>query len=637
MSIAFEAPFEISYLMHNEELITANKNFMKIGLTSGQIKNPYIFELTINNLGKRFNNEARIELIKDLAHLLCNSSLFLTTFTEMANEVVQPMFELADFYEDVNLRQIHKLLLFNLMKSNQPNVWNFVRGSPFYQLQLLNDLLDYCIINYLPLDDKLGSQRLMQYIRLVNASEDLILKDPNIFKSDEIKQTICKLLLLLNKADMLYISLPTTSLFDERSVLTFEREQAMKLHWNTLEKSDILREGGIIRILLKLILFSIKFDATTVSITFLKYLLFRDKNSKKIIKQIAKIEKGKVHNPKKGKKVKYNAFDVFLKRDPEKMKSYNSVCDFYLKKVIWNEHSLLDSCKINKSVQQFPKDRSIFEQRSFLFLFILSQLFQLAHFELLDIENYLQIEKIDIAKTKEFYLTKMKALSEKYNCIVKLISEILNNKEDIPTILKTDCDIFFDGKVTQYERHFIKGNDLKLGTIYSTLNSLIFDKETHKISHIFIEEEKKVDSIVLKDNYAATSEVPKNENKENEDIIKRQHIGLEKFRSNWKSFIDSVLESLKNPEANFSFLILLLSEKHISLIQPYLHFLTTHNFNTIDYLITNKLDLNKKSMALQRNENQEYTKFFKDFAERIRNRFCYLSVHFDKIGITHKF
>ena len=610
MSAVFEVPFQISYFAGEEEPIKTNREYLQYALNPGKvekiIKNPFIYENIIKHFCFNFSKDAQKELIKDQAKLIQDSSMFLSTITEFPN-IIQLIFDLSEFNSDPSLLQIYTKLLFHLMKTQQPNVWNYVKGKPNYQLSLLNNLLEFCINTYVPIDDKTGTQRIMQIIKFVYCSEDLVIKDPNILNSEEFKQVIGRLLLLLNKADLLYISLPTLTLFDERSIITEEREQVMKLHWNNIKDTTaIMREGGILRVLLKLIFFVIKFDDTpsTVSCTFLKYLLLRDKESKNKIKQIVKI--GTEKKQKQSHRIKYNAIDIILRKDPEKLKAYNASTEFFLKKVIWNENSILDNLKVNKSIQQYPKEKSLFEQNTLLIMFIISQVFQIAHYELLGISNYKELKKIDITQNLSQYLTGHTKITAKYTNIINLITEIL--KEEILSLLKNDIDILLNGCKGKYEAHFVNTSELNLETVYTFLDSLNENKQTHEI--YWMQKEEGLADVEGKS---------------------KQKEGIEKFLSSWKGFIDSIHESLKKADAHLCLLNLLLNQKQIGLILPYLHFITTQNLKTIDNIITNKLILRKQSMAVLRNE-QEFIKFFRDFEDRIRDRFCYLSVHLDKMG-----
>lgn len=601
----------MSYFAGTENPFQANKEYLKSDSTFA-MKNSFIFENITKHFGSNLSKDTQKELINDLAKLIQVNNIFLSAITKISS-VFQPIFELSDYYSDTVLLEIHSILLIQIMNTQPENVWEYVRGCPNYQLSLLNRLLEFCIISFVPIDEKTGPQRIMQYIKFLNTTEDLILKDPSILRTEELKQVISRLLILLNKAGIMYISLPTLALFDERAIITQEREQTMKLHWNAIKDSGtIMREGGILRILLKLIFFLIKFDSTpsTVSCSFLNYLLIKDKDSKKLIKQISKIssEKKKI----KCHRVKYNAIDIFINRkDQEKIKAYNASNEFFLKKVIWNENSLLDNCKINKAIQQFPKEKSIFEQNSYLIMFAISQLLQLAQYELLGIDNYVELQKIDITQILGQYLTGHAKITSKYSNIVNLIKEIL--KDEIWPFLKNDMDILLVGFKGKYERHYLKSNELNLETVYTFLDTVIENKQTHEIAfiqHLDAKEDEKVD----------------------EAAISKQNEELEKFRSSWKGFIDSLHESIKKSDAHLCLINLLLNKKQICLTQPYLHFVTTHNLKTIDILLANKLIFLKKQSVTSTTNGQEIIKFFKDFEDRIRDRFGYLSVHLDKMG-----
>ena len=174
-----------------------------------------ILEFLLKNL-RVFNPEARKELFNDLAILITDKRL-IPELAESSN-LVDIVFELNSFSEgDITLSLLQEeLLSYMLCQSRHAaefaRVCSTLRGKSEYQIHLLNKILEKSTNSTDIFDPNFWSG--LQYISY--AFEDALLTNPDTLKNAEAITMLSKLLLILNKTDLLYISLPKIQLMDER-------------------------------------------------------------------------------------------------------------------------------------------------------------------------------------------------------------------------------------------------------------------------------------------------------------------------------------------------------------------------------------------------------------------------------------
>jgi len=194
---------------------------------------PVILEGLLENL-YLFNGEARRECFKDFEEM-CKDKRLLSEIIESDN-LINSIFALKEFEECnesvVKLQQ--ELLCFMVQK--QSHSADFARicatlpCQSDHQLKLLDSVLDFCIQNLVKSQEPSLPGALLQ---IAYALEDAVIKDPekSLNPPDLIIAVISKLLYLLKKTKLMYISLPIMTLFDERGARDV----------GALVESDILR------------------------------------------------------------------------------------------------------------------------------------------------------------------------------------------------------------------------------------------------------------------------------------------------------------------------------------------------------------------------------------------------------------
>ena len=190
--------------------------------------------------------------------------------------------------------------------------WSYIsfKNSANYQIVILNEILLHFILQ--------GSEKVIDdpqiapiiLIQMLYVIENAVSNDPNLIMTDLFLETFAKLLLLLDTTDLLYIAVPAISLFDERAIITQERENACLAQLDDGRGSfSIVREGGYLRIILKLAFLFWKFDPSENGAggQILGFIIFRDKQHKEMIKQYGKLrditEKGESKEDKTAKKI----------------------------------------------------------------------------------------------------------------------------------------------------------------------------------------------------------------------------------------------------------------------------------------------------------------------------------------------
>lgn len=599
MALAFDQPV---MLIQNfglpEDNFVSLQNKQKSGAL---IKNHLAFELILKSVLSQFKPEAIKEFLKDLSILSAKNDRMMKEILDSTSLQIM-VFELGNPDHDTTIFPIHKNLLLNLLRNsqNQPPSWKYINGTPEYQLELLNEAITFYNFHFVLPSEKQGILASLNYISLTYLMEDILNKDLSILSSQLFLQVFCKLIILLNKADFIYVSLPVIEVFDERFIKVNQ------------ESKNTHREGGILRILLKVAFLLIKNDSslTTVSSNILNYLIFRGKDTKKLIKSIAGIQKDEKlhfeHKKKTQPKNIYNLLDLAFKNDPIKMKQYNATVEFYAKKII----NCIDTNQDSKKAH--PQKKSVFEEGPILLLHIFCELFHLLQFELYGIKTFINFPPGDTLrmKTQQSYETKEKVLSSKFKILAKLVEDIIKSdkNEQLLNIFSIEFEKVIAGLKGKYFLYFPENSEVKLGAVFSSLD--------------------------VEQNLDDDAEKPQ-ENKIPEDaLIKIQQEGFIQFRKLWNNFSQNFTSSIRNSTKSAIsceiLLTLLFKPEHLATIQPYLQFFTTHTFLGLEKSLLhlkNSDTINEK----HKTEKPEERKFFQDLQERIKKKFGNIAVPKDRI------
>jgi len=206
-ALMFGLPF------HSQEFEHETKPILKeIEERAKVISQPLILQGIIEHLSL-FSSEARKEFFKDFAEI-AEMSGFLLEIVEL-DKLVDSIFTLNNYPESNEaVVKLQQQLLCHM--ASQPafsgafaKTCATLPCSSKHQLILLNSVLDFCL--------KLKGNTLLfnVILQITYAIEDVVVKDPSCCLN--LQETLCKLLYLLSKTNLLYVSLPVISLFDKRN------------------------------------------------------------------------------------------------------------------------------------------------------------------------------------------------------------------------------------------------------------------------------------------------------------------------------------------------------------------------------------------------------------------------------------
>ena len=601
MALALDQPMN---LIQNIKLPEDNIVLQSKPKSGALIKNHLAFELILKSAITLFNKEAIKEFLKDLSALLAKDERMMKEIFESVS-LQRMIFELGNPDSETNLFPFHKNLLLNLLRNSQTQQpsWKYINGTPQYQIELLNEAITFYLNHFILPADKNGISASSNYVYLTYFIEDILNRDFGILSSELFLQVFCKLVILLDKADFLYTSLPAIELFDERFVKV--NQEGKHLH----------REGGILRILLKIAFLIIKYDSslTTTSSNILSFLIFRGKEVKKLIKSISGFQKDQklhVENKKKSQpKSKCNMLDIVFKNDPSKMKQFLTINEFYAKKIIINGEANSDSKKSHS-----PK-KSFFEEGSILLMHIFCEIFHLLQFELYGITSFMNFPSGEALrmKTQQLYETKEKPLSPKFKILTKLIDDIVKADKNglLLNIISVEFEKVIAGSKGKFILHYPANSEIKLGAVYSSLD---------------IEPNLEEDAGKL---------VSQENNMQEESLVKIQQEGFNQFRKLWNSFAENFTSSIRNStKLSISCEILisiLFKPEHITIIQPYMQFIATHSLAGLEKFLLSKNHEQNYEKLHNRIEKPEEIKFFQDLQERIKKKFGNIAVPKNRI------
>lgn len=178
------------------------------------IKQPIILEYLFKHLNA-FNSEGKKQFLKDFDILISDKRLI----AEIAdnNNLIDLSFLLMEFGSSPNLQAMLQELLI-LLLCQPGHLPDFVRGcgkicgSAANKLNIVDKILEKVMSGPATMD-------IRQSTALVYSSyllEDAISMEPELLRNPFTTEVLCRLLFVLNKTDLLYISLPSMAIFDER-------------------------------------------------------------------------------------------------------------------------------------------------------------------------------------------------------------------------------------------------------------------------------------------------------------------------------------------------------------------------------------------------------------------------------------
>ena len=283
---------------------------------------------------------------------------------------------------------------------------------------------------------------LIALISSVYLLEDLLVLNPDLYKSKNLLSVLSRLLLVLSRTNTLYFSLPGLALPELQEIAVKPPSGAAEPEptssWGRPDCCKFaLREGGFVRILLSTMLMLIKFDQFedgTYSLAAMKFFVVRDKESKAKLKRCAEFsrvpESLGVKKPKK--KAKYSFLDLlYAHPDVGKSNTNNKLHSGLMEglaKKLGNEHTSVMAHPVGKACKlACMHQTSLFEAGSFQILYLASELIHLTHFELLGIRSYTQFPE-EVSKVLESMSDPTSSLefSPKMKALVDVIAAVLS-------------------------------------------------------------------------------------------------------------------------------------------------------------------------------------------------------------------
>ena len=590
------------------------------------IADPFVFEAILVHMPFNFTDDAAKVIISQLSLLWRGDPLFAKEVSQ-SRRLLQLLFDLDERYDEPSLTNMHRSMLAHLLDSKSQNLWELIRPQLPRELVFITDVIGHFIQHLPEMAEKLVPVFILQ---LCNKFEDSVLQDPGRVNSPEFLQALARLLLVLDKTDLLYVAVPAFPAFDLRLLDSEAEEKAAHVG----EERDA-REGGIVRIVLKLILQCITKgspSAATDACTLLKFYLLRDKEKRRCVKLLAVLPHSstsakKLKKKKKKDQVYYNLLDVALKKNVAKLKFHQSRVEYFAKRVIKGKTSFLDSLNIGskKLTKHCPKDESIFDQGSLLLLYILEQVFQTLHFELLGISSYSELPQTLEGLHQRFEAVNSEVSpSAKFQELVSLLWEIASQygaKEiGLVQLLTTDFEALMHKLRSKMRIYCGKdhGPVAAHGTGTEAVGSYDSSQETSELS----------------EDAKSRPSSSKPDQGQGDLSFVSQETDFGQFILLWSMLVEALMNSMadkKQVVSSYKIMeSLLLKASNIQVVQRFGHVCIAHALSRFDFLVSQSLSRAQTlPFPVLKTEDQQ---IYKELETRVRDKFCYVGIHTEKIG-----
>lgn len=353
-----------------------------------------------------------------------------------------------------------------------------------------------------------------------------------------------------------------------------------------------MREGGFVRILLKILFLCSKLDRTSNVLTLLRYYLLRDKSSWKAIKQTITTKNYK------HKCQKYNVLDLVVAQKPEAVALHRSVSEKFAASVLENNIGLLHSVKVAKKV--VGRGRSVFEEPGFVWLHAVTNLIELIYFQGLE-----DSEAPGAAEESEGRVD----LENVDKALISLLEDVLKYVVNfsLEDTMKEMLEALAEKCEAHYKSYFPTNPEL-LVHCYNFINRIHLNKKDNAFVYSSDTEEKKC---VL-------------------DIAVHE-LGFKNFRSCLKTWLGDLFMVIKSePSKLFTNVI---DNSYLKALHPYFILITENNFKVIDTLIRNKVYASSFDlMGNLYNYREELQKFCGELQESIYEKFGHISIPKKKMG-----
>lgn len=388
-------------------------------------KSKSLFTFMLKQASQRFTKEANEELI----HILQSEEQNLKK-TIQSEDTMKCILAIPEITENQTLERIQSCLWHNISPAC-PHLWQYLHASPGHKLSVLHSALASARGSV----EKEEPSTALRCIDFAYALEDIYEKS---FVDSKLDKTFIKnlalLLLFANEAQLLYSSMPPWKIFDNRAICAAKKGAVQEI------------EGGILRILLKLVLIACK-QKHAAAYSMLRFIISRKQGDKEAIKRLLDSSDENLKSEKKEvkeKKEKNNMMGI-LSRKEEVILQLQLRNSFISKKVIEERFTLLSECRV-KSQALNPNTENFFMTPQTLTLYLVVSLLQLIYFEVFQVDSHSKFPQTE-KELNNFREAKEAPLTENYASLIKILKEVMwKQKEErvkriLDIYLKTDGDV----------------------------------------------------------------------------------------------------------------------------------------------------------------------------------------------------
>ena len=395
-------------------------------------KTKFLLHFLLQQAPQRFTPEANTDIVRMLQR-----EEKITKKIISSEDTMSLILGMSEAMESKELQGMQGFL-WNYLCSECPHLWKYLAGSPLYKLNVLCDALNFT-------KKAIEAKDINTTLRCIDFSYALEDIYEEHFASSSIPElfliALCKLLLYVNKAQLLYTSMPPWKVNESRTIQLLKKD------------SNQEREGGILRILLKLIFISCKYHEVAYSV--LTFLLFRNRKSKYAIKRFLGLD---CLAPTKSKKEKINLITI-LQEDKDTILQLQSLYVFILKKVIKESYTLLETHRVKNQSISHTVDNYFCSAHS-LTLYLISSLLQLIYFELFKIDSHCKFPNTEeeLSAIHNSYKLSAPPISTNYISLVKILKKVIRKLKD--NKLKKATEVYLKkSKNTIFNSSFIIKHD----------------------------------------------------------------------------------------------------------------------------------------------------------------------------------
>ena len=335
ISVVFNIPFDGINISNTKE------NILRIFVNKPSIKNRYLFKCLIKNIDL-FDEDAKKEFLMNLK-TLGKAENIIKELIKINDELIDLILGL--FKYDDYLSEFISSLIFAIINDSDLSK-KFIRfisrmnEEPLDKLKVINKILNILLDN--PIKGDYNIQ--LGCLYLLYRIEDCILEFPKILSDPLLIKITAKFLYLLSDLNLLYISSPTLMQFDSDLITYYIITSS---HNESLDKKK-LREGGFVRIIVKILLLLMKFDKSPEfeSMTLFRYYIFHIPYLQSKVESIANIVR---HGEAKNATKDYNLINIAVKTNKKVLKQHNQYCETFDDRFSPNIKGIVNRNKIGRA------------------------------------------------------------------------------------------------------------------------------------------------------------------------------------------------------------------------------------------------------------------------------------------------